>query len=320
MANPSTRQGLIDYCLRQLGHPVLEINVDEDQIEDRVDEALQYFREFHFDSVEFFYLKQAITASTLRLNTLVAGNFTYNEKVVGQTSGAIAFVVSNTGANILNVQHIEGTFVDGETIIGSVSGVGASLAAEDAVTLGNIDNRYFDISPDINGIIRVLPLSERSSSVNLFDVRYQLMLNNIQSLTATDLVYYTQLKTHLNLINDLMAGQKPIRYTKHMNRLYVDMDWKNDVRVGDYLIVECYRELDPNTFTDVYNDLWLKEYTTALIKRQWGNNLKKFEGVQMPGGVTLNGQKIFDEAVEEIKELKEKVESTYQLPPDMFVG
>ena len=156
--------------------------------------------------------------------------------------------------------------------------------------------------------------------MGMFDVRYQLMLNNIQSFTNTDIVYYSMLKTELQLINDLLTGQKPVRFNRHMNRLYIDMDWKADVNVGDYIIIEAWRTLDPDTFTDVYGDGWLKKYLTALIKLQWGSNLKKFEGVQMPGGVTLNGQVIYNEAVEELKELREEAQNTYQLPTDFFTG
>lgn len=317
MAIPSSRQQLIDYCLRNLGHPVIEINIDEDQIEDRVDEGFQFYREYHYDSMELTYLKQEITASTLRITGINAAAFTINEKVIGTTSGATTFILSAPSLNTLSTKRTTGTFLPGETVTGAVSGVTSTVTS---MTLGNLDNRYFDLDDNITGVVKVFPLSDRASSVNLFDVRYQLMLNNIQSLTATDLVYFTQLKTHLNLINDLMAGQKPIRFNRHMNRLFVDMDWEADIEVGDYILVECFRILDPNVFTDVYNDEFLKRYITALIKRQWGNNLKKFEGVQMPGGVTLNGQKIFDEAMDEIASLKEEARDIFQLPPDMFVG
>jgi len=146
------------------------------------------------------------------------------------------------------------------------------------------------------------------------------MLNNIQSLTNTDIIYYSMLKTELNLINDLMTGQKPVRFNRHMNRLFIDLDWKNEVQEGDYVIVEGWSSLDPDTYTDVYNDGFLKRYCTALIKQQWGINLKKFEGVQLPGGVTLNGQIIYNEATEEIDKLKQEVQDTYQLPIDFFTG
>ena len=321
MANPSSRQGLIDYCLRQLGFPVIEINVDDDQLEDRVDEAFQVYREHHYDSMEFFYLKQEITASTLKITGVNASSFTKDEVITGGTSGATAIVdKAAVYSNYIIVRGISGDFQASETVTGAVSGATATLASSSFVTKGNYDNKYFEIADAISGVVKVLPLSDRSSTVNLFDVRYQLMLNNIQSLTSTDLVYYTQLKTHLNLINQMMAGEKPVRFNRHMNRLYVDMDWVNDVKPGDYIIAECFRVLDPDTYTDVYNDGWLKRYTTALIKRQWGNNMKKFEGVQLPGGVTMNGQKIFDEAVEEIAQLKQELRDTFELPPDMFVG
>lgn len=248
MANPSSRQQLIDYCLRRLGHPVIEINVDEDQIEDRIDEAFQFYRDFHFDAVELVYLKQQVTA---------------------------------------NVKS----------------------------------DQYITLSDAVTSVIRVLPFSSKTTSgVDMFDVRYQIILNDLYSIQSTDLIYYDQVKTHLQLMQDMLVGQKPIRFNRHQNRLYVDIDWQNDIDEGEYLIIEAYRILDPNTFTDVYNDGFLKKYATALIKQQWGNNLKKFEGVQMPGGVTLNGQKIYDEATQELEDLRDQVQNTYQLPVDMFVG
>ena len=247
MATPSSRQGLIDYCLRKLSHPVVEINVDEDQIEDRIDEAFQFYRDFHYDAVEKVYLKELMTYNT-------------------------------------------------------------------------IAQQYVTLNDSIISVERVIQLTNKTTGAGVFDVRYQLMLNDIQSLTNTDLQYYSELKTNLQLINDLLTGQKPIRFNRHMNRMYVDMDWTRDVGVGDYIIIEAWRILDPDTYTDVYNDAYLKRYATALIKQQWGMNMKKFEGVQLPGGVLLNGQRIYDEATEEIKDLREEVQSTSQLPIDFFTG
>lgn len=247
MANPSSRQGLIDYCLRELGHPVIEINVDDDQLEDRVDEAIQLYREFHYDAVEFVYLKHEVTAN-------------------------------------------------------------------------NISQKYIELNDNIIGVEKVIPFTSRTRGIDLFDVRYQILLNDLYSIQSTDIIYFSQIKTQLELINQLLVGEKPVRFNRHMNRLFIDMDWEDDVSVGEFLIIQCYRALNPDTFNDVYNDYHLKKYTTALIKKQWGNNLKKFEGVQMPGGVTLNGQRIYDEAVEELKELRQEVESVWQLPINMFVG
>lgn len=248
MANPASRQQLIDYCLRKLGHPVIEINIDVDQIEDRIDEAFQLYRDFHFDAVELVYLKEQITSNT-------------------------------------------------------------------------ISQQYITLNDAVTSVVRVLPFSSKSTSgMDMFDVRYQILLNDLYSIQSTDVIYYTQIKTHLQLIQDLLVGQKPVRFNRHQNRLYIDMDWSSDVSPGEYIIIEAYRILDPTTYTDVYNDGFLKKYATALLKQQWGINMKKFEGVQLPGGVTLNGQKIYDEATEEIAALKEEVQNTYQLPVDMLVG
>jgi hypothetical protein len=319
MSSPSSRQNLIDYCLRSLGHPVLEINVDDDQLEDRVDEAIQFYRDFHYDAVEAVYLKEQITASTLQIVGVNAANFSIGEKITGASSGATTFVHAAFAANKVYTKNTAETFTVGETITGAVSGTTAVVSS---MTLGNFDNKYVTLNDSVLSVVRTLPLSSRSNSISFFDAKYQLMLNNIQSLTNTDIQYFTMLKMHINLINDLMTGQKPVRFNRHMNRLHIDLTWGDggDLAIGDYIIIEAYRMLDPDTFTDVYNDGYLKRYTTALIKRQWGINLKKFEGVQLPGGVTLNGQKIFDEAMEEIKELKEEVRSTYELPVDFFTG
>jgi len=319
MSLPTSRQTLIDYSLRALGHPVLEINVDDDQLEDRVDEAFKFYREYHYDAVESVYLKEQITASTLQIVGVNAGNFSIGEKITGASSGATTFVHAAFAANKTYTKNTSGTFIVGETITGANSGTSAVVTS---MTLGNFDNKYITLNDSILSVVRTLPLSSRSNSISFFDAKYQLMLNNIQSLTNTDIQYYTMLKMHINMINDLMTGQKPVRFNRHMNRLYIDLSWGDggDLAIGDYIIIEAFRMLDADTYTDVYSDYFLLAYTTALIKRQWGVNLKKFEGVQLPGGVTLNGQKIFDEAQEEIKQLQEEVKSTWQLPVDFFTG
>ena len=319
MSLPTSRQTLIDYSLRALGHPVLEINVDDDQLEDRVDEAFKFYREYHYDAVESVYLKEQITASTLQIVGVNAGDFSIGEKITGASSGATTFVHAAFAANKVYVKNTAGTFIAGETLTGANSGTSAVLTS---LTLGNFDNKYVTLNDSVLSVVRTLPLSSRSNSISFFDAKYQLMLNNIQSLTNTDIQYYTMLKMHINMINDLMTGQKPVRFNRHMNRLYIDLSWGDggDLAIGDYIIIEAFRMLDADTYTDVYSDYFLLAYTTALIKRQWGVNLKKFEGVQLPGGVTLNGQKIFDEAQEEIKQLQEEVKSTWQLPVDFFTG
>ena len=321
MAAPATRQQLIDYCLRELGHPVIEINVDDDQVSDRIDAALQYYQDYHYDGVERLYLKQQVTATRITLSTGNASSFALGVTVTGSSSGAYATVCSelNTTSNgtTLLVKGSTGNWTTGETIVGS----NGTTAAVVSVSLGNVDRQYFELDDSIIGVRRVLPFSAVNTGQSyMWDISYQMRLNDMFDLLSTSIIYYEQVKSHLALIDQLLVGSKSFRFQRHQNRLYLDMSWNTDVSVGEYVIVECYKILDPNTWTDVYNDRFLKRYTTALIKKQWGNNLKKFAGIQMPGGVTLNGKEIYDEAVAEIEYLENEAQSTYVEPPDFMVG
>ena len=321
MAAPATRQQLIDYCLRELGHPVIEINVDDDQVSDRIDAALQYYQDYHYDGVERLYLKQQVTATRITLSTSNASSFALGVTVTGSSSGAYATVCSelNTTSNgtTLLVKGSTGNWTTGETIVGS----NGTTAAVVSVSLGNVDRQYFELDDSIIGVRRVLPFSAVNTGQSyMWDIRYQMRLNDMFDLLSTSIIYYEQVKSHLALIDQLLVGSKSFRFQRHQNRLYLDMSWNTDVSVGEYVIVECYKILDPNTWTDVYNDRFLKRYTTALIKKQWGNNLKKFAGIQMSGGVTLNGKEIYDEAVAEIEYLENEAQSTYVEPPDFMVG
>lgn len=247
MAKVTSREGLRDYCLRRLGSPVLEINVDDDQVEDRIDDAFQFYREYHYDAIERVYLKHQITEA-------------------------------------------------------------------------DKTNQYISVPDTVVGVQEIFPFTNKSDGLNLFSLKYQIMINDLYSLMSTDLIYYYTVKREIELINQLLVGQKPIRFNRHMNRLFIDMDWAADVAVGEYLLVDCYRILDPDTYRDVYDDRFLKMYTTALIKRQWGDNLKKFSGMQLPGGVTLNGETIYNEAMSEIKQIEDDIQSSFQLPVDFFTG
>lgn len=322
MAAPSTRQGLIDFCLRELGHPVLEVNVDEDQVSDRIDDALQYYQDYHYDGVERMYLATQVTASRIQLTSSTASTFGLSERIVGQTSGAYAVTTtegatSSAGTSLI-VRGVVGTFVTGETIVGAVSGASSVVST---FTLGVIDKKYLETTDAVIGVIRVMPFSAVNTGESyMWDIRYQMRLNDMFSLVNTSMIYYQQVKQQLSLIDQIMVGSKSFHFQRHQNRIFLDMSWDTDITPGEYIVVECYRILDPDTWRDVYNDRFLKRYATALIKKQWGNNLKKFEGVQMPGGVTLNGQKIYDEAVEEIRYLETEMQSSYQEPPDFMVG
>lgn len=320
MATVTTRQELIDYCLRRLGHPVIEINIDDDQIEDRIDDAFQFYREYHYDAVEEVYLKTQITASNLVLSTNTANTFTAGETLTGATSGVVSKIhaLPSSGNLLLVFDTTEDVnFTAGETVTGKTSGVTATVSS---FAKGSYDNKYFGIADAVTGIKKVLPFYDRTSGINLFDIRYQMLVQDLYNLMSVDMIHYTMIQSHLQLINTLLVGVKPFRFNRHMNRLYVDMDWGKDALIGDYIIVNGYRILDPATYSDVYDDMFLKRYATALLKKQWGENLKKFSGVQLPGGVTLNGQAIYEEALQEIAKIEEEMQSRFELPVDFIVG
>lgn len=269
MAKPSTRETLKQYALRALGKPVIDINVDDDQLEDRLDEAYQYYAQYHYDGIRRTYLKYQYTQED------------YNRM----------------------------------TVDGSVES-----QAKNSVTTNWKEGQGFLVVPEsVISVINVLPFSSKGN-LNLFDVRYQLRLNDLYDFSSTSIINYDNVLRHLDFLDHILVGEKPMRFNQNDNRLYIDMDWKNDLQVGEYLVIECYRKLDPTTFTDVNDDLFLKRYVTALFKKQWGANLSKFNGVAMLGGVTLNGQQIFSEALSDIEKLETELRTTYELNPAMMIG
>ena len=271
MATPSTKATLKEHCLRTLGKPVIEINVDEDQIDDRIDDALQYFAQYHYDGVEKVYLKHKITQAEI---DRAATNDT--------TTG------TDKVDNSITASWLEG-------------------------------KGFLPIPESVLSVVKVFDFTDKNTT-NMFDVRYQLRLNDLYDFTSEYIIHYQMTMQQLDMLDHILVGEKPIRFNQHQNRLYIDMDWAEDVNVDDYLIIECYRKLDPTAYTDIYNDIYLKRYTTALIKRQWGSNLSKFEGVQMLGGVTLNGAKLFEEAQADIEKLEEQIQLAYELPPNYMIG
>jgi hypothetical protein len=318
----NSRETLKQYALRALGAPVLEINVDEDQLEDRLDEALEYWRNYHPDGTEQIYMKQLIRASEMTLTTASAENFVLAELVTGGTSGATAEVVRETSrvsaGTLLLVKKVVGTFVAGETITGAASGQTAVLGTT-PVTLREYDLKYIDIPDLVYGVTKILSIGQASSSKNIFDLQYQLRLNDLYDLTSTSIIYYKTVMGQLALLDHELNGHQLFRFNRRMSRLYLDLNWESDVILGDYIIVQAYRALDPAQFSKVWNEAWLKHYITALFKKQWATNIKKFSGIQLPGGVTLDGDKLYDEATSEIKELEDELMSK-SAPLDFFIG
>jgi len=282
MAQPSSRQELIDYCKRQLGAPVLEINVADEQIDDLVDDAIQYFQERHFDGVGQVYLKYQITQDDVNRGRAPAGE---------SASAGIA----NTSASA------------------TIAGVSTTFTYKE-------NSNFLQVPPDIIGIQKIYHFDGTNTTTNnMFSIKYQLFLNDIYYWGSTEILTYAMTKTYLEDLDFLLTTQKQIRFNQRMDRLYLDIDW-GSVTVGDYLIIDCYRSLNPNNFNRVWNDSFLKKYLTSLIKRQWGQNLIKFRGVKFPGGIELNGREIYDDAEKEIDEIMQRMSMDYELPPYDFIG
>lgn len=255
---PNSRVQLKEYCLRNLGFPVIEINVDDDQVEDRIDEALQYWQDYHFDGLQKVYYIKALQES-------------------------------------------------------------------------DVQQRYINLDPSVTrdannqpveivGVTRIFPIQDSQATISMFDLRYQLRLHELYDFTSASYINYTLTMQHLRSLELLFSGEYPLRFQRHMKRLYIDWGWGSSVKAGTFMVAECYAVIEPDKYNAVWNDMWLKKYTTALIKRNWGNNLKKFAGVQLPGGVTLNGDKIFQEADEEIKKLEEEMINNFSLPVEWYMG
>ena len=318
----TSRATLTEYCLRSLGEPVVEINVDDSQLEERIDEALDYWNQYHFDGAEKMYLKQKITASRLFLDTGDSIDFPVGTIITGDTSGATAIVCTEIGATAetkkIICKNVVGTFVVTENITGD-NGAIAKLDAETACVLGNYDLRYIALPDAVYGVTRVIPFNAASSSKNLFDLQYQLRLNDLYDLTSTSLIYYKTVMAHISLLNLELNGYPLYRFNRMQGNLYLDVNWKSAFTIGDYIMIECYRALNPADWSKVWNEPWLRKYVTALFKRQWATNIKKFQGIQLPGGVTIDGDKLYAEAITEIKELEDEMMNK-SAPLEFFLG
>lgn len=320
----STRQGLIDYCLRRLGFPVIEINVDEDQVSDRIDDALQFWYEYHFDGRQKMFIEHQITGDTVTLASILANQFVVGDKLTGATSGATTVVKEITGASTFSTEDTKGTFVAGETVTGSVSAASAALHATTPYTAGDMGNKYISVGEGVLSITRMFNFggaaTNNTRDGQLFDLMYQFRQNDLYNLLGADMIYYTVVQSHLSTLEQLLVNQRQIRFNRKMNRVHIDTDWDQTFNPGDYVVFEAYSIVDPTEFSEVYDDMFLKKYATALIKRQWGENMKKFGGIQLPGGVTLNGDKIFEEAITEIDQIERDMQLKYELPPTFMVG
>lgn len=246
MASPTSRSEFKENCLRRLGKPVVEINVDDDQVEDRIDEALRYFWDYHFDGSQKIYYKHQVTAQDMQ-------------------------------------------------------------------------NRYITLPDNIIGAVNLFDMGSAIGANNLFNIRYQIALNDLYTLTSVSMVPYYMAMQHIQFLEYLLIGKQPLRYNRHQNKLYIDMDWER-IGEGFFIIVEAYEVVDPDEYTKAWSDRWLLRYAACLIKQQWGQNLKKFEGMKMPGGLTFNGQQIYNEATKEREDLEREMIYTYSLPATDMIG
>ena len=279
MAKPSTRQGLIDYCLRKLGAPVLEINVDDDQIDDLVDDTIQYFNERHFDGVERMYLKYKVSQDDI-------------DRGKANGTNGVGIVTTSATSNIVGT----------------------------ATTFNFYENsNYIQVPDSVIGIEKVFKFDTSSISGGMFSIKYQLFLNDLYYFSSIDLLSYAMTKTYLEDIDFLLTTDKQIRYNKRQDRLYLDIDWGEQSK-DTFFVIDCYRAWDPESFTQVYNDSFVKKYLTSLIKRQWGQNLIKFNGVKLPGGIELNGRQIYEDAERELEDIKQRMSSEYEIPPLDLIG
>ena len=247
MAIPTTRQEFKDYCMRKIGWPVIEINVDDDQLEDRIDEALKYYIDYHFDATEKYYLKHQVTQT-------------------------------------------------------------------------DKDNKYVTVPDNIVGAVRVFNIGDPSMNTSdIFNIRYQIALNDLYSLTSVSMVPYYLAMEHLSLIQEILVGKQPIRFQRHQNRIYIDMSWSK-VEVGNYLMFECYRIIDPDEFPDVWGDRWLQNYASVLIQEQWGRHLSKFANFQTSSGIVYNGRAILEDAKRDREKLEDEMITSYSLPVSDMIG
>jgi hypothetical protein len=346
MAIPTTRDEFKSFCLRTLGAPVLQINVDDDQADDRIDQAIYKYQQFHMDAVVKTYLKHEITPSVMKFTAAPSVPFVVGEQLVGQTSNASGQVVIpgavETDANALyfytrlspvaSMNTVASSkwsgdgkpFAEGEVVLGKQSGatatIGVSNSSYTAITPGDYDLKWLPIPSSIIAITKIIaPFDVSMTQDILFNPMTQFgMLGNFTNNES--LIPYVMGRQYQQLLNDTFRGRPGIRFQRHESKLYIDVNWYLTFQPRQFVVVECFKALDPSAAPDVWSDRWLQDYATALIKKQWAQNMSKFIGIQLPGGVTLDAKAMKDEANDEIKTLEEELRTTYQLPIDFMVG
>lgn len=322
----SSREQLKQYALRSLGAPVVEINVDDDQLEDRIEEALSYWHLYHYDGIEKVYLKCLIKPSKITINEANAASYSYNTTLTCKNASNVTVcqvTISSDPQTAGTNNELLVTFnnKDQVDLVNTITSItdGTTTSTVDTFEVGEMDKRYIEIPDYVYGVVRVLPFAGTNTSRSLFDIQYQLRLHDLYDLTSTSIIYYKVVMGHLAMLDMQLNGKPMFRFNRMNGRLYVDTNWEANIRVGDFLVVECYRALDPTVFTKVWNEPWLKHYVTALFKRQWATNMKKFSNILLPGGVRLNGAELYLEAMNEIVALENDLMNKAS-PLEFFMG
>ncbi len=357
MSIPATRDDFKAFCLRTLGDGVLQVNVSDDQVEDRIDQAFYMYQQYHMDGTVKNFLRHEVTPSVMHFTGLPSVPFQNHERLVGQTSNAHGPACAGTPPDA-NAIYMFGTngpvayiatgpstsqagdgkpFLEGEVVVGLQSGATATIAASTpavpasgntaavpafhAIELGDMDNKFFLIPDDIIAVTKIFaPFDSRISADILFDPQSQFNMSLLSNFTSNSIIPYVVGRQYQQLLNDTFRGRPGIRFSRHQQRLYVDVNWYSTFQPHQFIVVECYQTVDPGSFADVWSDRWLQDYATALIKLQWGQNLSKFGGIALPGGVTLDPNSMKAEAKEEIKDLEERLRTEFQLTIDFMVG
>jgi hypothetical protein len=335
MAQPTTKSEFKEFCLRKLGKPVIEINVDDDQVDDRIDEALSYYQDYHFDGVEKTYVKHQVVNSYVEFAALEEGDFLVGEVISeyedntteGATATATATIVAIdvTNKRVFFKKPSFGDF-DNTKFVSSPTFAakhGAAAGNRRAITTafkGTYELRYIEVPENIIGAINVFsPESNVSLGSGIFSAKYQYVLHNLHEINMGPLLSFKMSMQHLQLMEEMLVGKVPMRYNRHQDRIMLDMDWDSLI-LGDYIVIEAYSVVDPTTYADVWKDRFLQNYATAKIKYQWGSNLTKFNGMTLPGGVQFNGEQILSDAREEIQRLEEEMSNSYSLPSVDMIG
>ena len=312
---PNSRKTFKEWCLRQLGAPVLQINMADSQIEDAIDMALDYFKEYHGDGTQKTYLRHKVTGTVVTLSN--ASSYTKGEQLTGSLGGRYTVFDIPSPTTIRVIPQGVASVQVNEVLTGASSG---TVGVATNVVLGDIDRGYLTVSDGVEAITKVFPLTTSIYGSGIFDIRYQMRLNDLFDLYSTEMTYYTNVMQHLSLIDFQLTVEKSFQFNRYTNTLVIDMNWKTAINPDEFIMVEAFVKTDPELYNRMYGDRLLRKLATAYMKKQWGTNMKRYNGVTILGGITMNGQVMYEEAMQEIKEIEDEIRDSWTVPPPILIG